>query len=63
MTDIRRALSKYKQQKDRGDRLHAWFSLRRWQKATKHTGIAGPLLLVKKALPEESWQPGQFSLT
>jgi len=38
-----------KQQIDRGDCLHA-FRLRRWRKATKPTGIAGPLFLAKKCL-------------
>jgi len=42
-------LRKYKQQKDRGDHLRG-FHLRRWQKATKPTGIAGPLSLAKKCL-------------
>jgi len=32
-----------------GDRLHG-FLLRRWRKATKPTGIAGPLFLAKKCL-------------
>ena len=42
-------LRKYKQQKDRGDHLRG-FHLRRWRKATKPTGIAGPLSLAKKCL-------------
>jgi len=48
--DIRHALHKYKQQKDRGGDCHHGFLLRRWQKATKPTAIAGPLFLVKKCL-------------
>ena len=45
--DIRHALHKYKQQKDRGgDRLHGFLST----KATKPTGIAEPLFLAKKCL-------------
>ena len=46
--DIRRTLHKYKQQKDHGGDYLRGFLLRRWWKATKPTGIAGPLFLAKK---------------
>ena len=45
-----RWMRKYKQQKDcGGDRFHD-FLLRQWWKASKPTGIAGPLFLAKKCL-------------
>jgi len=48
------------QQKDRGgDRLRG-FLLRRWWKATKPTGIAGPLFLAKKCLAWGKLATDQF---